>query len=147
MMATGRPDDVRTLPTVTPSGTRRVEVEAGSVAVALRTMRSLPYVREATIFGLGVHAVIEASVTDAQLYRDLDARGHAPESIRDIAPSLEDAFVSLTRSAANDARSRSARRSKRHPAERLEGLDRCGTASRRSSTRSGSTSAATGRPC
>ncbi len=78
MMATGRPDDLRTLPSVTPAGTRRVEVEAGSVAVALRAMRSLPYVREATIFGLSVHAVIEASVTDAELHGDLDAHGHAP---------------------------------------------------------------------
>ena len=101
MMATGRPDDLRSLPAVTPDGTRRVEVEAGSVAVALRTMRLLPYVREATIFGLSVHAVIEASVTDEILHRDLAARGHAPESIRTIAPSLEDVFVSLTRSAAH----------------------------------------------
>jgi ABC-type multidrug transport system ATPase subunit len=101
MMATGRPDDLRTLPAVTPDGTRRVEVEAGSVAVALRTMRLLPYVREATIFGLSVHAVIEASVTDEVLHRDLAARGHPPESIRTIAPSLEDVFVSLTRSAAH----------------------------------------------
>ena len=77
------------------------QVEAGSVAVALRTMRSLPYVREATIFGLSVHAVIDADVTDAVLHRDLDARGHAPESIRTISPSLEDVFVSLTRSAAH----------------------------------------------
>jgi ABC-type multidrug transport system ATPase subunit len=102
MMATGRPDDLRTLPAVTPPGTRRVEVEAGSVAVALRTMRSLSYVREATIFGLSVHAVIEAGVTDDELRHDLDARGHPPEFIRDIAPSLEDVFVSLTRSAAHE---------------------------------------------
>jgi ABC-type multidrug transport system ATPase subunit len=107
MMAAGRPDDLRTLPSVTPEGTRRVEVEAGTVAVALRTMRSLPYVREATIFGLSVHAVIEASVTDAELERDLVARGQPPHMIRDIEPSLEDVFVSLTRSAAH-ARARAA---------------------------------------
>ncbi len=102
MMATGRPDDLRTLPSVTPQGTRRVEVEAGSVAVALRTIRALPYVREATIFGLSVHAVIDASASDDDLRRDLGARGHPPESIRDISPSLEDVFVSLTRSAAHE---------------------------------------------
>jgi len=107
MMATGRPDDLRALPTVTPTGTRRVEVEAGSVAAALRTMRSLPYVREATIFGLSVHAVIDAGVTDEVLHEDLHARGHASESIRAIAPSLEDVFVALTRSAA-DARAKAA---------------------------------------
>jgi ABC-type multidrug transport system ATPase subunit len=102
MMATGRPDDLRTLSSVTPSGTRRVEVAAGAVAVALRTMRELPYVREATIFGVSVHAVIEAGVTDADLQRDLAERGHPPDFIRDIEPSLEDVFVSLTRNAAHE---------------------------------------------
>jgi ABC-2 type transport system ATP-binding protein len=102
MMASGRPDDLRTLPEVNPPGTRRIEVEAGQVAVALRTMRSLPYVREATIFGQSVHAVIASGVTDQELHRDLDARGHAPESVRTIVPSLEDVFVSLTRAAAHE---------------------------------------------
>lgn len=102
MMATGRPDDLRTLPVVTPEGTRRVEVDAGQVAVALRCMRSLPYVREATIFGQSVHAVIQAGVTDEQLSQDLGALGHAPESMRTIVPSLEDVFVSLTRAAAHE---------------------------------------------
>ena len=102
MMATGRPDDLRTLSSVTPAGTRRVEVAAGSVAVALRTMRALPYVREATIFGVSVHAVIDAAVGDADLQRDLTEAGHPPDFIRDIEPSLEDVFVSLTRSAAHE---------------------------------------------
>jgi ABC-type multidrug transport system ATPase subunit len=102
MMATGRPDDLRTLPVVNPTGTRRVEVAAGTVATALRVMRALPYVREATIFGVSVHAVIEAAVTDAELQRDLAAEGHPPDFIRDIEASLEDVFVSLTRSAAHE---------------------------------------------
>jgi len=101
MMATGRPDELRALPVVNPEGTRRIEVEAGQVAVALRAMRTLPYVREATIFGQSVHAVVEAGVTDAQLHADLDAHGHLPASVRTIVPSLEDVFVSLTRSAAH----------------------------------------------
>jgi ABC-type multidrug transport system ATPase subunit len=101
MMATGRPDDLRALPVVTPAGTRRIEVEAGQVAVTLRAMRQLPYVHEATIFGQSVHAVVDASVPDEQLHQDLDAVGHLPASVRAIVPSLEDVFVSLTRSAAH----------------------------------------------
>ena len=108
MMATGRPDDLRTLPAVNPPGTRRVEVEAGQVAPALRAMRALPYVREATIFGQSVHAVIEAGVTDADLARDLTEHGHAPHSVRTIVPSLEDVFVSLTRAAAHQRALRAA---------------------------------------
>jgi ABC-type multidrug transport system ATPase subunit len=107
MMASGKPDDLRTLPVVNPEGTRRVEVEAGQVAAALRAMRALPYVREATIFGQSVHAVLAASVSDEDLARDLGERGHAPSTVRAIVPSLEDVFVSLTRSAAH-ARARAA---------------------------------------
>ena len=102
MMATGRPDDLRDLPEVNPTGTRRVEVEAGQVAVALRAMRGLPYVREATIFGQSVHAVISSGVSDEELHRDLAAEGHPPHSLRTIVPSLEDVFVSLTRAAAHE---------------------------------------------
>jgi ABC-type multidrug transport system ATPase subunit len=101
MMATGRPDDLRFLPAVTPAGTRRIEVEAGQVAAALRAMRTLPYVREATIFGQSVHAVVDATVRDEDLRKDLDAHGHLPASVRAVTPSLEDVFVSLTRSAAH----------------------------------------------
>ena len=102
MMATGRPDDLRALPEVNPEGTRRIEVEAGQVAPALRAMRALPYVREATIFGQSVHAVVDAGITDAQLSADLGAEGHPPASVRTVQASLEDVFVSLTRAAAHD---------------------------------------------
>ena len=102
MMATGRPDDLRLLPAVNPPNTRRVEVEAGQVAAALRAMRSLPYVREATIFGQSVHAVIETGVTDEALQVDMTSHGHPPHSVRTIVPSLEDVFVSLTRAAAHE---------------------------------------------
>jgi ABC-type multidrug transport system ATPase subunit len=102
MMASGRPDDLRALPTVNPAGTRRVEIEARNVAACLRAMRQLPFVRESTIFGQSVHAVVEASVTDEELTRQLTANGHAPESVRAIIPSLEDVFVSLTRAAAEE---------------------------------------------
>jgi ABC-type multidrug transport system ATPase subunit len=102
MMATGRPDDLRNLAVVNPEGTRRVEVEAGQVAGTLRAMRSLAYVRESTIFGHSVHAVIAAGVSADALHRDLAERGHTPRSVRTIEPSLEDVFVSLTRAAAHE---------------------------------------------
>jgi ABC-type multidrug transport system ATPase subunit len=100
MMATGRPDDLRLLPAVNPDGTRRVEIEARNVAACLRAMRGLEFVRESTIFGQSVHAVIENAVSDAEVLRELAQRGHATDSIRTIIPSLEDVFVSLTRAAA-----------------------------------------------
>lgn len=101
MMATGRPDDLRSLPEVNRPGTRRVEVEAGMPAQCLLYLRARPFVREATIFGQSVHAVVDVDVTDQALRRDLEAAGHAVVSIRPIVPSLEDVFVSLTRAAAD----------------------------------------------
>ena len=102
MIASGRPDDLRALPAVNPPGTRRIEIEARNVAACLRAMRGLPYVRESTIFGQSVHAVVDTAVSDAQVLSELATHGHVTESIRTIIPSLEDVFVSLTRAAASE---------------------------------------------
>jgi hypothetical protein len=51
-------------------------------------------VREATIFGRDIHVVVDAATTAAQLAHELDLD---PSRVAPIAPSLEDAFVALTR--------------------------------------------------
>jgi ABC-type multidrug transport system ATPase subunit len=91
LIISGHPEELKQLPDVTPEGTRRVVAEAKeSVASLMMRARGLPYVRAATIFGTSLHLLVDASVTNAQVSRDLDA----PAS--DIAPSLEDVFVQLT---------------------------------------------------
>ena len=79
-----------------------MEIEARNVASCLRAIRALPVVKESTIFGQTVHAVIDAKVTDEELTRELASKGHVTESIRSIVPSLEDVFVSLTRVASEE---------------------------------------------
>jgi ABC-type multidrug transport system ATPase subunit len=97
MLVEGRPDDLTQLPEVTPPGTRRIEAECdrGAAAVMGRA-RTLPYVREVTIFGNALHLLIDAEVPDERIERDLEAEGRADVRVRPIAASLEDVFVRLT---------------------------------------------------
>jgi hypothetical protein len=56
----------------------------------------LPYLKSATIFGRSIHALVEDSVTEQQLVRDLRARGVEPQEVRPLVADLEDVFVELT---------------------------------------------------
>jgi ABC-type multidrug transport system ATPase subunit len=93
LIVVGRPEALKELPEVTPEGTRRVQAEATEGVAALMTSaRVLPYVHAATIFGTSLHLLIDASVSNEQLQKDL--RQHVV--ISEIEPSLEDVFVRLT---------------------------------------------------
>lgn len=101
LIAFGRPDELKKLEQVTPRGTRRVEVTCPAPTAALRTLKSMRGVRDATLFGEAIHLLIEKDLPDASLVAALAAQGgettHA--AVREIAPSLEDVFVTLSRSA------------------------------------------------
>jgi ABC-2 type transport system ATP-binding protein len=103
LLAVGRPQDLRTLPDVTPEGTRRLEITLGSrwlgrhrvsegaaVASLLEDLRKRPGVRQATIFGQAVHALIDADRTPADL-------GLEDADVRPAEAGLEDVFVALSR--------------------------------------------------
>jgi ABC-type multidrug transport system ATPase subunit len=96
LLVEGEPEDLVSLPQITPPGTRRVEVAIeGSAAQVMRRARSLAYVPEATIFGNSVHLLVPDSVTHDDLVRDLTEPG-VKVNVRPIQPSLEDVFVRLT---------------------------------------------------
>jgi ABC-2 type transport system ATP-binding protein len=88
LLALGTPDELRVLPEITPAGTRRVEITGERPASMLDRLRKSRGVREATVFGLSVHALIEDTATPADL-------GLAAEQVRTVTPSLEDVFVTL----------------------------------------------------
>jgi ABC-2 type transport system ATP-binding protein len=90
LLAIGTPEELKQLPSVTPAGTRRLEIAGGNSAALLARLRSQPGVREATIFGQAVHALVDADCTLEQL-------GLAGLNVHDADANLEDVFVTLSR--------------------------------------------------
>ena len=95
ILVLGKPRDLKQLPHINPAGTRRWELEVPAAAEKLAVLRRLEGVRDATLFGASIHMLVD----DAQpIPRLLDQAGITIEAaaIREIAPSLEDVFVTLT---------------------------------------------------
>jgi ABC-2 type transport system ATP-binding protein len=90
LLALGTPGELKRLPAVTPPGTTRLEVLGIEPAATLDRLKRHPAVREATIFGQSVHALVDATATSAAL-------GLAPDRVRAIEPNLEDVFVTLSK--------------------------------------------------
>jgi ABC-type multidrug transport system ATPase subunit len=97
LIVSGRPEELKKLPEVTPQGTRRVEAVASeAIATLLAKAKTLPYIRACTIFGTSLHLLIDAGVTNEKVEHDLEAFGIADIKVHDIDASLEDVFVRLT---------------------------------------------------
>jgi ribosome-dependent ATPase len=99
LIINGRPQDLKRLPAVTPAGTRRLELYCPSPADALRRLRATAGVRDATLFGERMHLLVDDQATAEDI---VAAIGAAPEQVelRPMAPSLEDVFVTLSRTEA-----------------------------------------------
>jgi ABC-2 type transport system ATP-binding protein len=96
LIADGTPNSLRELPDVQPHGTLRVEITTPEVTRALRFARQIPGIRNATIFGQSIHALIDDHFNLDDLREQLLNNGIAVAEIRPLAPSLEDVFVELT---------------------------------------------------
>jgi ABC-2 type transport system ATP-binding protein len=90
LLAVGTPEELKRLPGVTPPGTRRLEITGSDVAALFDRLRGRPGVRQVTIFGQAVFAVIDDSLT-------VDSLGLEEADVRPAGPSLEDVFVTLSR--------------------------------------------------
>ena len=89
LLAVGTPDELKALPAVTPSGTRRLEITGPDSAGLLARLKVRAGVREATIFGQAIHALVD----EACLLDDLGAA----TTVRPADANLEDVFVTLAR--------------------------------------------------
>ncbi|PQO41459.1 ABC transporter permease [Blastopirellula marina] len=98
LLVLGRGEDLKKLPDVTPEGTKRLEIDAQNPSAGLTKLLHVPQVRDATLFGEMIHALVDQSYTHEQLAADL---GTTVEKlpIREISPTLEDVFVTLTKNA------------------------------------------------
>jgi ribosome-dependent ATPase len=98
LLVLGKPEDLKSLPEVTPPGTNRYELRLPHPAARLSELRSLPGVIDATLFGETVHMMVEDRVTPTVLESEFTVPSGELE-IREILPTLEDVFVTLTRNA------------------------------------------------
>ena len=90
LLVIGSPTELKQLPEVTPSGFKRVEIVAPDIAALLHSLKTRPTVKEATIFGQSVHALVDQR-------DDLQDLAAPDVSIRDAGANLEDVFVTIAR--------------------------------------------------
>jgi hypothetical protein len=66
------------------------------VTRALRIARTIPGIRNATIFGQSIHALMDSHFDLEHLHEQLKKNDIVVAEIRPLGPSLEDVFVELT---------------------------------------------------
>jgi len=103
MIVNGTPQTLKALPAVNRPGTRRVEIETGEPARAMLWMQGQKFADSPTIFGTAIHTVVPAHIRDGDIVDRMHAAGFPNAVIRNIEPSLEDVFVTLTELAAAGA--------------------------------------------
>ncbi|HWY41507.1 MAG TPA: ABC transporter ATP-binding protein [Chthoniobacterales bacterium] len=96
LIVCGEPDELKRLPEVSPSGTRRLDVTCDHVTTALQAMREMRGVRSATVFGQSMHLLVDENVRRADIEEKLKSVGITQTDIHEIGPSLEDVFVTLS---------------------------------------------------
>ena len=96
LIVCGEPDELKRLPEVSPPGTRRLDVTCDHITTALQSMRQVPGVRTATVFGQSMHLLVDENISRAQIEEKLRSVGISQTEIHEIGPSLEDVFVTLS---------------------------------------------------
>ena len=90
LIACGTPEELKTLPEITPHGTKRIEVNVAQPALALAALKQKSYVKQATIFGQSINALIDETVPLARIQNEISR-----SEVREVNASLEDVFVTL----------------------------------------------------
>jgi ABC-2 type transport system ATP-binding protein len=90
LLTVGTPEELKTLPAVTPPRTRRLEITGHIPTELLAWLSGTTGVREATIFGAAIHALVDDDFSTDRLIR------HGL-SVRTTGANLEDVFVTLSR--------------------------------------------------
>jgi ABC-type multidrug transport system ATPase subunit len=96
LIVCGEPKELKALAEVTPRGTRRYELACAEPAAALARAHDVAAVRDATLFGSMVHVLVEEHLAADELRARL-APGDSVALLRPIEPTLEDVFVTLSR--------------------------------------------------
>ena len=90
MLTIGTPNELKALPDVNPPGFRRVEIVATDTAELLMKLKRRPTVKEATIFGQSIHALVDNK-------DDLSDIQGPDVVVHPTSANLEDVFVTIAR--------------------------------------------------
>lgn len=93
LLAAGAPGELKKMPGVTPPGTHRIEILGADAAELQQKLRKHPGVKQSTIFGQAVFALVDDGVSNA----DLGLDGF---EVRPASATLEDVFVMLAKTRA-----------------------------------------------
>jgi ABC-type multidrug transport system ATPase subunit len=96
LIVSGGPDELKHLRSVVGEGVTRYELVCRPLVASFNTLKSFPYVQDVTIFGQALHIMMPVDVPQYQLLQDVAAAGIEVRGCREIEPSLEDVFVTLT---------------------------------------------------
>ncbi|MFI5165260.1 MAG: ATP-binding cassette domain-containing protein [Thermoanaerobaculales bacterium] len=80
-----------------------VEVRCPNAARALQQIENTPGVGEVSLFGDGLHAVLDHPSRRFELTSRLESAGFAPAAVEPIEPSLEDVFIHFIAAAEREA--------------------------------------------
>ncbi len=103
LLVLGKPAELKALPDVTPEQTRRYELQIPNATEHLAELRTVDGVRDATLFGETVHVLVDEQLSPQQMLEKIGVAEHDID-YREISPSLEDVFVTLTSNAEAKAR-------------------------------------------
>ncbi len=97
LIAYGSPEELKKMPQVTPEGFIRYELRIDRLTEAMRELLKMPFVRDATMFSDVIHILIQQG-SEEELQQSIQKKGFHIHSLRLVPPTLEDVFVTLTRS-------------------------------------------------
>lgn len=106
LIVSGGPDELKQARAVVAQGKVRLEVVCRPLVKTFNLVKALPYVRDVTIFGQALHVVSEATDAESRLIDDLRKAGVDLHYVREIEPTLEDVFVTLTKASMQEEESR-----------------------------------------
>lgn len=118
LIALGKIDELASLATLDSLNQKYLEVACTNVMPTFQYLRARDDVHDVTIFGRSLHVVVPAQLSEQRLYEELSQAHFGIKFIRNIEPSLEDVFVTLTEN--EEARRSAHRGSKRVPAGVLQ---------------------------
>jgi ABC-type multidrug transport system ATPase subunit len=96
LIVCGQPDELKKMEEVNPPGTRRLDVTCDHVTMALQAMHEIRGVLSATVFGQSMHLLVDENLKREEIEEKLRQVGISQSEIREIGPSLEDVFVTLS---------------------------------------------------